>query len=643
MNKTNKYGMDLYSQFIHLSRYSRWVANEKRRETWEETIKRYFDFMEEHLLEKCNYTLSKNLRNKLEQSVLTMKVMPSMRALMSAGDALRRDNTCAYNCSYIAIDSPRAFDEILYILMSGTGVGFSVERQYINKLPEVPEELYPTESTIVVVDSKLGWSKALKEYINMLYCGEIPNVDTSKVRPAGAPLKTFGGRASGPDQLKNLLSFITNIFRNARGRKLTSIECHDMACKIGEIVVSGGVRRSACLSLSNLSDDRMVLAKSGQWWLENPQRALANNSACYTEKPDIGIFLNEWKSLYESRSGERGIFNRSSAIKQVEKTGRREPEHDFGTNPCAEIILRKKQLCNLTEVVLRKTDTEEDILDKIEIATILGTFQCTLTNFRYLSKQWKNNCEEERLLGVSLTGIMDSHLTNKVCDETKHRLEQFKNKTIEVNKKYSKLLNINQSVAITTVKPSGTISQLVNSSSGIHARYSPYYIRTVRADIKDPLCHMMIDMGFPHEKCVMNPDNTIVFSFPIKSPDGAIFRDGMTAVQQLELWKMYQDSWCEHKPSVTITVKEHEWLEVGAWVYKHFDSMSGVSFLPHSDHCYRQAPYQECTEEEYNTLVENMPKNVDWSELQNYEQIDTTKSSHTLACSSGSCEIVDLK
>ena len=629
-----------YQEFIHLSRYSRWLPEEGPREVWSETVGRYFDFFKDHLKEMCNYDLPQKVHSELEDAILSQRVMPSMRCLMTAGEALKRENIAGYNCSYVAVDRVQAFDEILYVLMNGTGVGFSVERQFVSKLPNVAEEFHPTNTVIQVADSKLGWAKGFKELIGLLYIGQIPRWDLSKVRPAGSPLKTFGGRASGPEPLENLFNFSVNTFKNAAGRRLSSIECHDIVCKIAEIVVVGGVRRSALISLSNLSDDRMRYAKSGQWWNDNSQRALANNSACYTEKPEIGIFMDEWKALYDSKSGERGIFNRASANKQAAKNGRREIEgHEFGTNPCSEIILRDRGFCNLSEVVIRENDTEETLLEKVRLATILGTFQSTLTNFKYLSSAWKKNCEEERLLGVSLTGIMDCQLTNGKNKNLDELLLKLKNEAIKTNKKYAELLGIKQSVAITCVKPSGTVSQLVDAASGIHARHNPYYIRTVRGDKKDPLTKMMTDIGFPVEDDLMNPSHTAVFSFPMKVSNKSIFRTDMSAIEQLELWLTYQKSWCEHKPSVTISVKEHEWLEVGAWVYENFDYMSGVSFLPFSEHTYKQAPYQDCDEKQYKFLLERMPKKVDWNKLSDYENVDMTVGSQELACVAGGCEI----
>ena len=638
--------MDIYQQFIHKSRYARWLDNENRRETWEETVKRYFDFFEKHLEKHKGI---KAQRKELEQAVVNMEIMPSMRSLMTAGDALERDNVAGYNCAYLAVNKPRAFDECLFILMCGTGVGFSVERREVEKLPEVPDELFDTDTTIHVADSKIGWAKAYKELIQMLFAGQIAKWDMTKIRPAGERLKTFGGRSSGPTPLDNLFRFTVEIFQTAKGRKLSSIECHDIMCKVAEIVVVGGVRRSTLISLSNLTDERMRNAKMGQWWLDETQRALSNNSVVYTEKPDVGIFLKEWMSLIASKSGERGIFNRAAAKKQVEKLGdRRDSNHNFGTNPCSEIILRDKEFCNLTEVVVRPQDTPETLAEKVRLATILGTWQATLTDFRYLSKEWKTNCEEETLLGVSLTGIMDNAYTNgsyyhNERDKLPELLNELKEITIDVNKKVAKQLGINPSAAITCVKPSGTVSQLVDASSGIHARHSPYYIRTVRGDKKDPLCQFLVEKGIPHESDLTKPEHTWVFSFPIKTAENAICRNDKTAIEQLEFWKLYQEHWCEHKPSVTITVKEDEWIDVGAWVFRNFDMISGISFLPYSDHSYKQAPYQECSENEYLQMLDTMPTEIDWGELTKYELEDNTIGSQEYACTGDKCEVVDLK
>ena len=628
-----------YQEYIHLSRYSRWLEDEGRRESWEETVTRYYDFFEEHLQEQHGFKLNGE-RKELEEATLNLEVMPSMRSIMTAGPALKRDNIAGYNCSYIAIDRITAFDEVLYILMNGTGVGFSVERQHVQQLPTVADEFHSSDTCIKVSDSRTGWAKSLKELIANLYAGMVPTWDVSSVRPAGAVLKTFGGRSSGPDPLIDLFNFCVSKFKGAAGRKLSSLECHDLVCKIAEIVVVGGVRRSALISLSNLSDDRMRAAKAGQWWENEAQRALSNNSACYTEKPDIGVFMDEWKSLYDSKSGERGIFNRESAKMQVERFGRRNPDYDFGTNPCSEIILRNNEFCNLTEVVVRPTDSENDLARKVRLASILGTWQSTLTNFKYISKRWTQNCEEERLLGVSLTGIMDSTLTNGKDNGLEERLERLRDVAVETNKLHAEAIGIPQSAAVTCVKPSGTVSQLVDSASGIHARHNPYYIRTVRADKKDPLAKAMVEAQFPVEDDVMKPEHTYVFSFPMKADPGAVFRTDMTAIEQLELWLKYQMHWCEHKPSVTITVKEHEWMEVGAWVYANWDWMSGVSFLPFSDHTYRQAPYQDCTKEEYEEFKTKMPGEVNWVELlSQFETTDMTEGAQELACVAGNCEI----
>ena len=635
-----------YQDFIHLSRYSRWLPDEGRREQWDETVDRLIGFFDRHLSENYEGFKFEKYKKEIRKNILDLSVMPSMRALMTAGPALERDGVAGYNCSYLHINKPRCFDEMMYILMCGTGVGFSVERNFVENLPTISEEFADSDTTIVVADSKIGWAKAYRELISLLIGGQVPKWDLSKIRPSGARLKTFGGRASGPKPLDELFRFTVDTFKKAAGRKLTSIECHDVCCKIAEIVVVGGVRRSALISLSDLTDDRMRHAKDGQWWSTEPQRALANNSACYKSKPEIGTFMDEWVSLYRSKSGERGLFNRDAAKKQVEKIGddRRDPNYDFGTNPCSEIILRDKEFCNLSEVVVRADDTIETLKEKVRLATIIGTLQSTLTNFRYISSDWRKNCEEERLLGVSLTGIMDSKLTNGdgKQEDLENLLKELRQVAVNTNKKIAKELGINQSAAITCVKPSGTVSQLVDAASGIHSRHSQYYIRTVRADNKDPLCDFMKSKGFKAEPCVMKGDKVTVFSFPIKSPDGAITREDKTAIEQLELWLTYQRCWCEHKPSVTISVREHEWLDVGAWVYNHFDEVSGISFLPYSEHSYKQAPYQECDEETYLELLSETPTDIDWSQLQEFEDDDQTSGSQTLACSGDSCEVVDL-
>ena len=622
-----------YQSFIHKSRYAKYFDNYGR-ESWDDTVTRYSTNV-------IGDKVDAETKHELEQAIVGLEIMPSMRAMMTAGPALERDNTAGYNCSYLPVDDPKSFDEAMYILLCGTGVGFSVERQYISKLPEVPV-LYDSDSIIVVKDSKEGWAKAFRQVLALLWAGEIPKWDVSKVRPAGARLKTFGGRASGPAPLVELFNFAVNTFKNAQGRKLSSIECHDLMCFIGQIVVVGGVRRSAMISLSNLSDDRMRHAKSGQWWETAAHRALANNSVSYTEKPDIETFMREWLALVESKSGERGVFNREASKKQAAKFGRRDPNHDFGTNPCSEIILLPYQFCNLTEVVVRATDSVEDLERKVRLATILGTIQSTYTKFPYLRKVWRDNTEAERLLGVSLTGIMDNPLMTSKNKGLEKTLEHLRNVAVDTNTLWAERLGIPVSASITCVKPSGTVSQLVDSASGIHARHNPYYIRTVRGDNKDPLTQFMIDQGIPAEPCVFKGDTTTVFSFPQKSPNKAVTRNDMTAIEQLETWLTYQRHWCEHKPSVTISVRDSEWLAVGAFVYEHFDEMSGVSFLPHSDHTYQQAPYQDCTKEEYEELLKLMPERIDWSKLNEYEQEDNTVAMQTMACSGDSCEIVDL-
>jgi len=627
-----------YEEFIYTSRYARWIESEGRREKWHETVDRYVDFMRGKLNEDVSDKID---WEEIRAAVFNFEVMPSMRALMTAGPALARDNTAGYNCSFLPIDDPKAFDEAMFILLCGTGVGFSVEHKYTKKLPEIPDELFNSDTTIMVKDSKEGWAKALRQLIALLYSGEIPQYNLSRVRPAGARLKTFGGRASGPGPLDDLFKFTIKAFQAAAGRRLNSLECHDIMCKIGEVVVSGGVRRSAMISLSDLQDDRMRHAKSGQWWENNAQRGLANNSAVYNERPDMETFMREWLSLVESKSGERGIFNREAANNQVKKNERREDGFEWGTNPCSEIVLRPYQFCNLSEVVVRESDDLDDLTRKVRIATIIGTIQSTLTHMPYLRKIWKKNTEEERLLGVSLTGIMDHNVLSKTTDSARW-LNTMRQVSVDTNAKYAELLGIPVSASITCVKPSGTVSQLVDAASGIHTRHNPQYIRTVRGDKKDALTQFMIDSGIPAEDDVMNPNSTTVFSFPKKAPDGAICRHDKSAIEQLELWLIYQREWCEHKPSVTISVKDDEWLAVGAWVYKHFDEISGISFLPFSDHTYRQAPYQDCTFEQYEEMLNSMPEKIDWSKLSEYEHTDNTVSSQTLACTGSVCEVVDI-
>ena len=627
-----------YQQFIHLSRYSRWSYDNKRRETWEETVDRYFTFFKEHLSDNYNYKFRDDDILDLREAVLNLEIMPSMRCLMTAGPALKKENVAGYNCSYVHVDSLRSFDEILYVLMNGTGIGFSVERKHIEKLPPLPHEFHDTDTTIMVSDSKLGWAKAFKELVSLIWSGLIPRWDLSNIRPAGSILKTFGGRASGPEPLDNLFKFVVDLAKLASGRQLKPIECHDIVCKVAEIVVVGGVRRSALLSLSDIDDDEMRYAKSGEWWRDNPQRALANNSANYHETPHTGTFLREWTSLYESKSGERGIFSSKASASQAKRSSDRlvqQETHTFGTNPCSEIILRSREFCNLSEVVIRSSDKMTDIGRKVRLATMLGTIQSTLTNFKYLTREWSKNCEEERLLGVSLTGIMDNKLT---ANPKPSELESLRSIAIQTNIALAEEIGINPSASITCVKPSGTVSQLVDSASGIHSRHSPYYIRRVRMDAKDPLTSYMQDLEWAWEPDVTKPNDTVVFSFPIQSPKGCITRNDRSAISQLETWKVYQEHWCQHKPSITITVKEEEWLDVGAWVLRNFDIMSGVSFLPHSDHIYKQAPYEDCSKKEYKELG-HMICEAHWEDLSQYEQEDYTVSSQELACVAGACEI----
>jgi ribonucleoside-diphosphate reductase alpha chain len=634
-----------YENFIALSRYARWISEDNRRETWGETVDRYFSFMLNHLKQNYNYIPDEKLVAELKNGVFERNVMPSMRSVMTSGVALERDNVAGYNCAFLPVDSARSFDETMYILMCGTGVGFSVEYKYINKLPPVPESLEKSTTVITVEDSKQGWAKAYRELLALLWSGQIPAIDVSKVRPAGARLKTMGGRSSGPQPLINLFDFTIAKFKSATGRNLKPIECHDIMCKIGEVVVVGGVRRSAMISLSNINDIEMAQAKSGNWWEANTQRALSNNSVAYSRKPDMEQFIAEWKSLYDSKSGERGIYNVAAAQAQAAKYGRRDPDIHYGTNPCSEIILRPYQFCNLSEVVLRENDTKKDIQRKVELATILGTWQSTLTDFKYIRKIWKDNTEEERLLGVSLTGQFGHKFMSGKEDLVS--LEAFlmtlRESARAKNKDEAGKIGIPESAAITCVKPSGTVSQLVGVSSGMHAWHSPYYIRTVRGAKGDPISTFLKEVGIPVEDDVMKPNDTYVFSFPVKAPDGAIVRNDLTAIEHLNIWLVYQRAWCEHKPSITVSVKEDEWMEVGAWVYKHFDEVSGISFLPHSDHSYKQAPYQEVTEEEYNDLVSKMPAEIRWEDLSFYETEDGTSTNATLACSSdGNCELVDI-
>ena len=633
-----------YQQVIHKTRYARWREADNRRENWDETVSRYTDYIFNALDKHSGYKLDQSHIDKISNAILSTDVMPSMRAFMTAGPALERDNTCIYNCAYMPVDSLRSFDEAMYILMCGTGVGYSVESQYVNQLPAVNEHFEKTNTKIVVEDSKAGWARSLKELLALLWQGQVPEWDMSLVRPAGARLKTFGGRASGPDPLDRLFKFSVSLLKNAAGRKLTPLEAHDLMCKIAEVVVVGGVRRSAMISLSDLEDRNMAAAKAGSWWEYSGQRALANNSAVYNTKPTMEVFMDEWKALYDSKSGERGIFSREAAQKISAKNGRRDATADFGTNPCSEIILRPYQFCNLTEVVVRDTDTLDDLKAKVELATLLGTVQSTFTRFKYLRKIWQKNSEEERLLGVSLTGQL-SHPTlngSNGLDELAHWLDTLREHAVSVNAYWAKEIGINQSAAITCVKPSGTVSQLVNSSSGMHPWHSQYYARTIRGDMKDPITSFLVDMGIKHEPDVMKPNDTMVFTFPIKAPEGSTLRENLTAIQHLDLWLAYQRHWAEHKPSITISVKENEWMAVGAWVYEHIDEMSGVSFLPYSEHTYQQAPYQEITESEYVKLLGETPSNLDWKWLEIYETFDATTSVQDLACVAGACDITEI-
>ena len=634
-----------YENFIALSRYARWIQEENRRETWGETVDRYFNFMTAHLQKNYNYVPDEKILNDIKKEVYNRNVMPSMRAVMTAGAALDRDHVAGYNCSFVPVDSPRSFDETMYILMCGTGVGFSVEYKYVNKLPAIPESFEKSTTTIVVEDSKQGWAKAFRELLALLWSGQIPSVDVSKLRPAGARLKTMGGRSSGPQPLINLFDFTIAKFKLAAGRNLKPIECHDIMCKIGEVVVVGGVRRSAMISLSNINDIEMAAAKSGNWWEKNSQRSLSNNSVAYSRKPEMEQFIAEWKNLYDSKSGERGIYNVAAAQKQAARWGRRDPEIHYGTNPCSEIILRPYQFCNLSEVVIREEDTAKTVAEKVKLATILGTWQSTLTDFKYLRKVWKDNTEEERLLGVSLTGQFGNKFFSgkenlKKLEETLDGLREYAR---QMNKEEAEKIGINESAAITCVKPSGTVSQLVGVSSGMHPWHSQYYIRTVRGDKKDPLSTFLKEVGIPVEDDFMKPDQTYVFSFPVKAPEGSILRSDLSAIDHLNTWLVYQRAWCEHKPSITVSVREEEWMAVGAWVWEHFDEVSGISFLPHSDHSYKQAPYQEVSKEEYEDLVSRMPSSIRWADLSFYETEDGTTGTQSLACTSdGNCELVDI-
>lgn len=643
-----------YQRLIHATRYARWLDDEGRRETWEETCRRYVDFW------VGRDQLKQSEADELYKDIVSMRSVPSMRAMWSAGPALEQHQMASYNCSYVALDHPRAFDEMLYILCCGTGVGFSCEDKFVSKLPEIAEDFHPTDTVIKVHDSKIGWAKAFKQLLAMLWQGEVPQWDVSAVRPAGARLKTFGGRASGPQPLVDLFVFATGMFTNAAGRRLTSIEAHDLACKVGDIVVVGGVRRSALISLSTPVDDYMREAKSGRWFETHPHRALANNSACYNHKPEFPLFLKEVQSLYTSFSGERGFFSREAAKKIAARNGRRDPNHDFGTNPCSEIILRSAGVCNLSEVIIREGDSLATLKKKVETATIFGTLQATLNDFRYVRSIWKKNTEE-RLLGVSLTGIMDHKVMAGLEGDEKLTkwLNELRDHAIEVNKKWARRLGIEQSAAITCVKPSGTVSQLCDTASGIHPRFSPYYVRTVRQDDKDPITDFLRPYSY-NEPAIGKEGNTTVFHFFQKAPEGAVCVEDVGAMEQLRLWKIYQDEWCEHKPSITVYYTPDEFMHVAAWMWDNFDSLSGISLLPYDGGTYQQAPYQQITKEQFEAGVVEQRKliwdgtalvpddsivlpditrelPIDWSKL--VESEDVTVGAQTLACTGNACEL----
>jgi len=636
----------LYEEFIFKSRYARWLEDKGRRENWDETVSRLVQYYFNQVLEKVEDVqscgvIAKDMREfptkELHDAIYNLEVMPSMRALMTAGPALDRCHVPAYNCAYLPVDSPRSFDEAMYILLCGTGVGFSVESKYVDQLPRISERFEPTDTVIVVADSKEGWAKSFRELISLLIAGQLPHWDVSRVRHKGARLRTFGGRASGPEPLVDLFKFACGLFQSAAGRRLTSLECHDLMCKIADIVVVGGVRRSAMISLFDCTDDRMSTAKTGAWWEASGHRRLANNSAVYdNRRPDIGFFMKKWEELYASKSGEPGLFSRYACQNIAARSGRRDSNFDYGTNPCSEIILRPFQFCNLSEVVVRAGDTRDDLERKVRIAAILGTIQSSFTDFRYLRKIWKDTCNEERLLGVSLTGVCDN--LGLIGDPD--ILEKLKAVVVDTNKEWAERLGIAPSVATTCVKPSGTVSQLVNSASGLHPRHSLYYLRTVRADNKDPLTVFLKDAGVYWEPDVMAEHSTSVFFFPIASPEGSVTRDDLDSIKSLELWKLLQDNWCEHKPSATINVKEDEWLSVGAWVYENFDTLSGVSFLPHDGGSYKQAPYQEVTKEEYEDWILKHPlPAINWDDMRFYETEDNTTGSQELACTGSNCEV----
>lgn len=635
-----------YQNYIAKSRYARFLDSEGRREHWDETVTRYLDYFEQDLDERHGYKVPATLRSELYSAIHDLHVMPSMRALMTAGEAAKRENLAVYNCAYLPLDRPRAFAEALYILMCGTGVGFSVERQYANMLPEVPSDFSRTAFDIVVGDSKMGWAVAFEDLLTCLYAGTIPHIIYDEIRSAGERLKVFGGRASGPEPLQRLFEFTIRTFRNAAGRKLNSLECHEIATMTGDIVVVGGVRRSAEISLSNLSDPRMRDAKSGDWRAHKPHLQLANNSVAYTEKPDVGAFMAEWHSIYMSKSGERGIFNRVGAQKKVLRLGRRDHRFDFGVNPCGEIILRPRGLCNLSESVVRRNDSLAELREKARLAAILGTWQATQTRFGFVEPDWRKNAEEERLLGVSQTGIYDNPMMrgDMGMEALGRQLHDLKGVVLSTNREMAYEIGISPSAAATTVKPSGTVSQLVNSPSGIHQGHAPYYIRRVSADNKDPVTQFMIDSGIPNEPHATKPNDMTVFSFPIALAHDTVTREQVTAIQHLELVKLYNNVWSEHAVSCTVSIKEHEWPEVGGWVYNNFDDVVGLAFLPHfaEDSSYTQMPYETIDKWQYEDLLAKMPKALDWSKLAEYEAgEDTVTGTREFACQGNTCEIVD--
>lgn len=622
-----------FQSFIFISRYSRWLPSHNRRESWDECVDRWWNYFTDKVP-----TLAE--RPDVKEAILNLEVLPSMRSLMTAGIALDHDNTCLYNCSYLPIESVDSFAELFVILMNGTGTGYSVERQYTDKLPTVANKIVKNfDKVIVVEDSKEGWGNALKTLFNDLYSGKHPKWDLSKVRPSGARLKTFGGRASGPAPLDNLFKFLVKVFYNAQGRKLSALECHDTCCAIANAVIVGGVRRSAMISLSDLGDREIAMCKSGAWWEQAGFRSYANNSAVYRGKPPMGQFLEEWTSLYNSHSGERGMINRRALQEQAVKWGR-EKNCEYGTNPCAEIILKPFEFCNLSTVVVRTDDTAASLKKKVELATIIGTVQSTFVKFPYLRPEWKKNCEEERLLGVSMTGIFDNKLTSGLEGKPKlvRLLENLRDHATATNLKWAEKLGINPSKSITCVKPEGTTSCLVDSASGLHPRYADYYFRRIRLDKKDPLYNLMKDQGVPCEDDVINPTSTAVFTFAMKAPRGTVTTEDLRALDHLDLWKTYQEHYCHHKPSVTVNYKDSEFLEVGNWLWENFDMATGIAFLPGGDnHTYAQAPFEQIDSATY---AAHPKVKVNFNDLMKYESEDNTEVGKEFACSAGGCQIV---